>query len=184
MDTDTGFKDIEGWRRDETNYIVFKCLKCRQYIYVKATQKTKKCLRCGRSHQVKKINGEIVKGMTAAVENVKKNQNELALKEIGAEPDLRTINDFSVVRKPNKSCSTNKVAPRIKKAEDYDYSEEFKEILIKLSRKYKRFPDYMVKMMAKEENIPDNMIEILLNQFKMKGLLVYLKNSYYTFKTD
>ncbi len=179
----TDFKDIEGWRRDETAYIVFKCLKCWQYIYVKATQKTKKCLRCGRSHRVKNINGgDNVKGMTAAVEYVKKKQNELALKEIGAEPDLRTINDYSVVRRTKSSKLFEGEASKTSETEDHDYLQEFNEIIIKLSSMYKKFPDYMIKMMAEERRIPGDNVKMLINQFKINGLLIPQRNKYYTLK--
>ena len=162
----TDFKDIEDRRRDETAYIVFKCLKCRQYIYAKATQKTKKCLRFGRSDQVKNIaDGEIVKGMTAAVEYVKKKQNELALKELGAEPDLRTINDYSVVRKIKSSKLFEGEASKTSETEDHDYLQEFNEIIIKLSSMYKKFPDYMIKMMTEERRIPGDNVKMLINQF-------------------
>ena len=68
----------KGWTRDKTPYLVFCCKKCHQYSYVKISQKTKKCLRCGSVHQVSSImsNGDIVKGMTNALELVKKKQGE------------------------------------------------------------------------------------------------------------
>ena len=89
--------DEVGLAKDESNYIVFSCTKCHQYSYVKTTQKTKKCLRCNRTHQVQTLlgSGEIVKGMTAAVERVKVLQNELAEKELGRSPGLVSSKGFS-----------------------------------------------------------------------------------------
>ena len=68
----------EVWKRDKKPYLVFKCKKCHQYSYVKINQKTKKCLRCGRTHQVRLIipTGEIVYGITAALELVKEKQSK------------------------------------------------------------------------------------------------------------
>lgn len=46
-----------AWKKDETPYLVFACRKCRQYTYVKTTQKSKKCARCRRTHTVSDIMG-------------------------------------------------------------------------------------------------------------------------------
>ena len=85
-------------KKDNTPYVIFKCIRCAQYLYVKASQKTKKCLRCGRNHQVNNImkDGKMINGNVNALNYLKKKQNELALIEIGANPDLRALNDFSV----------------------------------------------------------------------------------------
>ncbi len=85
-----------GFKKDETPYIIFPCSKCKQYMYVKTTQKTKRCLRCGRSHKVVSINdsGEIVEGITEAVNTVKQKQAEFAIKENGNIPEFRAIGDF------------------------------------------------------------------------------------------
>ena len=89
-----------AFKKDESPYLVFTCKKCRQYSYVKTTQKTKKCLRCGRTHQVKDILslGEIIYGMTAAVEVVKQKQTELAIPEFRSEGDFVVItNKFPIM---------------------------------------------------------------------------------------
>ena len=61
-----------AFKKDETPYLIYESSKCRQFMYVKTTQKGKKCLRCGRTHVVSKIidSGEIVYGMSAAVAEV------------------------------------------------------------------------------------------------------------------
>ncbi len=94
-----------GWRKDENPYLIFTCSKCTQYLYVKTTQKSKKCLRCGRQHKVSSIinSGEIVKGMTKAVEMVKTRQNELAVEELGAKPEFRAGDDFTIMKKIKNS---------------------------------------------------------------------------------
>ena len=68
-----------AWKKDETPYIVFSCSKCKQFTYTKTTQKLKKCVRCGRTHIVANIEeqGEIVYGISKAVELVKIKQNEM-----------------------------------------------------------------------------------------------------------
>jgi len=75
-------------KKDQNPYLLFACSKCKQYLYVKTTQKTKKCLRCGRQHKVSSIinSGEIVRGITKAVEMVQFRQNELAIIELGTTP--------------------------------------------------------------------------------------------------
>jgi len=62
--------------------------KCKQYLYVKTSQKAKRCLRCGQYHKISSIinSGEIVKGLSEAVDAVKTRQNELAIKELGNVP--------------------------------------------------------------------------------------------------
>ncbi|MHA2220106.1 MAG: DUF1922 domain-containing protein, partial [Candidatus Hodarchaeales archaeon] len=54
-------EDIQ-FKKDETPYLIFACYKCKQFLYAKTTQKTRKCLRCGRMHKIEKIidSGEIV----------------------------------------------------------------------------------------------------------------------------
>ena len=90
--------ESKAWKRDETPYYVFACIKCGRYLYVKTTQKNKKCFSCGRVHQVIRIkkNAETVNGITPANNIVKQRQNELAIKELGGNPDLRSCNEFSV----------------------------------------------------------------------------------------
>jgi hypothetical protein len=89
------------WKRDETPYLIFQCSKCQQYSYVKTTQKTKKCLRCNHTHQVQHLlgKGEIVKGMTAAVERVIILQNKLSRNNLGRNPDLVSEKGFSLPQK-------------------------------------------------------------------------------------
>ena len=69
-------------KRNDPKYIVFSCINCGQYMYVKKKQKSKKCLRCGRSNEVNSVEdfGEMVNEMTNAVEKLKQKQNEFALK--------------------------------------------------------------------------------------------------------
>ena len=173
--------ELAKWKKDENKYIVFRCSKCKQYIYAKTTQKSKKCLRCGRAYQIKKINsGEVVKGMTAAVNMVKKMQNKLAIKELGGEPDLRSLNDFSIAS-GSKTVPLNRDIniSKILVSENYDYAEEFKEALLELSARYKAIPDYLIKIMAEEKMIPGNELKILISKFQKKGILIPLKSNYY-----
>lgn len=171
------------WEKDTSPYIVFTCSKCEQYIYVKSTQKTKKCLRCNRTHQVKNITwGMIVKGMTAAVNTVKERQNELALKELGELPDLHTHTDFSI------ASSIDDAMPALVKnrnknlQEGEGYDERFKEGLKQLSKMYKQLPDYLIKMMVEEKSIPSNEGELLIRKYVQLGVLIPLKTNYFKIK--
>ena len=93
-----------GFKKNETPYLVFACKKCKEFSYVKTIQKTKKCLRCGKTHQVRDIlnKGEVVNGMTEAVNAVKRKQNEIAI------PEFRSGGDFVIT-------ASNTARPKSKK---------------------------------------------------------------------
>ncbi|MHA1490957.1 MAG: DUF1922 domain-containing protein [Promethearchaeota archaeon] len=171
------------WKRDETPYIIFTCKKCGRYLYVKPTQKTKKCLGCGRTHQVKSIKAEeIAKGMTEAVNRVKQLQNELALKELGGKTDLRANNDFKItsVFTPISEHKKKEETKKIKREKiKNDYSEGFRGLLIQISKRYKKFPEHLIEALANEHSIPLNQISFLKNTFVKQGVLRQLKYGYY-----
>lgn len=171
------------WEKDEKPYIVFTCLKCNQYMYVKTTQKTKKCLRCNRTHQVKNISGgELVKGMSTAVLTVKKRQNELAIRELGNEPELRGQNDFCVTDKRKTFGNQEKEKINVKILEDDNYLEEFREILIHLAKMHKIIPIFLINIMTEEKMIPYDEVKFLMKKFENSGMLIPLKNNYYKIK--
>lgn len=166
-----------GFKKDETPYIIFTCSKCKQYMYVKTTQKTKKCLRCGRHHKVATIinSGEIVDGMTEAVNRVKQRQAEYGIKEKGDIPEFRAIGDFK---------SPLKIEGKTIKVKDNGDMEEdlffcFKQMLSEISRLYSRFPYYIIKLMAEDYNIPNNELKTLFNAFLKKGILIQAENNLY-----
>lgn len=173
------------WKKDTSPYMVFTCSKCGEYSYVKTTQKTKKCLRCNRTHQVKNITwGVLVKGMTAAVETVKKKQTKLAIKEIGEHPDFHTSTDFSVSSTivENIHDSNKNGNQKALEGEDYDNTERFKEGLEELSKSYKQIPIYLLKMMTEEKLIPSGEGDLLIRKFVHEGMLIPLKNKYFKIK--
>ncbi len=175
------------WKRDETPYIIFSCKKCGQYMYAKETQKSKKCLRCGRSHIVSRIKsiGETVKGMTNAVDRVKQKQNELAIKELGNEPEFRTSSDFKITNKisPKKPALPKSQVKDIEGNED-DYLESFKKMLLELSKSYKEFPLYLIEIIADNYNIPNKELKMLIKNFQKKGILIRLYNYSYKIQQD
>ena len=158
---DTAFK------KDETAYLIFACKKCQEYSYVKTTQKTKKCLRCGRTHQVRDVinDGEVVYGITEAVNAVKRKQNELAT------PEFRSGSDFVVATnsfaRPKSSVSALRNSDQ-----EIDYKQKFTEMLMELSKLYKRFPEYMLKIMAENYGIPTLELEVLIRNAKKSGMLI------------
>lgn len=164
----------EGWKRDEKPYLVFTCLKCKQYIYVKTTQKTKKCLRCGRQHKVALIlnTGEIIKGITKAVEMVKTRQHELAIKELGTTPEFRASDDFTVKSSPKKTFAIDN------SSNDNDYSSKFTKMLQEISGSYTVFPFYVLEIMAENFDIPVSELKILVKVFQKKGILLRQDGSY------
>ncbi len=172
------------WTRDATPYQVFACRKCGQYTYAKTTQKTKKCARCGRNHQLRLMmaKSELVSGITAAVETIKIRQGELAIKELGRAPDLRLPNEFSVA---NKCPEFSAVVPETSKKnknkvkDDEDFTEEFRNALLKLSRSYSKFPAYLLEMISEEFSIPSAEVQLLTASFVKRKVLRATKNDYY-----
>ncbi len=158
----------DEWKKDETPYLVFACLKCREYMYVKTIKKNKKCLRCGRSHTVRLVekSGDIVKGMTAAVDFVKQKHHELALKELDGSPNFQTIDGFRVFHDE----------PEIKSTATDNLTERFRNLLIELHNSHREFPLYMIEFMAERNNIPQFDIELLTREFRRKKILTKSEN--------
>ena len=154
-------------KKDETPYLIFACKKCKEYSYVKTVQKIKKCLRCGRTHQVSEIlkYGAIVYGITEAVNTVKKKQNKFAI------PEFRSGSDF-VVATNNVVRSKRKVNTLKNKDQEIIYKSKFNEMLIDLSKLYAKFPLYMIEIMAEDFGIPTLEIKILINLAKKSGILI------------
>ncbi|MBY9016375.1 MAG: DUF1922 domain-containing protein [Candidatus Lokiarchaeota archaeon] len=156
-----------AFKKDETAYLIFACKKCQEYSYVKTTQKTKKCLRCGRTHQVRDVinDGEVVYGITEAVNAVKRKQNELAT------PEFRSGSDFVVATncfaQPKSSVSALR-----NNDQEIDYKQKFSEMLLELSKLYKRFPEYMLEIMAENYGIPILELEVLIRNAKKSGMLI------------
>lgn len=163
-----------GWKKDDKPYLIFTCSKCEQYLYVKTTQKTKKCLRCGRQHKVSPIidSGEIVKGMTSAVEMVKTRQNELAIKKLGSIPELRADDDFTVKNRPKKIFDIGN------NNDDNDFTNKFTKMLQEVSSSYSIFPYYVLEIMAENFDIPSSELKILVKAFQKKGTLIRQDGSY------
>ena len=158
-------------KKDETPYLIFACKKCEEYSYVKTVQKTKKCLRCGRTHQVQGIlkDGEVVCGMTEAVNTVKRKQNALAT------PEFRSGSDFVVATKSN---ARPEIRLNSKRTEDQeiDYEDKFTRMLLELSKLYKRFPKYMLEIMAEDYGIPAIELKTLIRSAKKSGMLIKKDN--------
>jgi len=161
-----------AFKKDKTPYLIFACKKCQQFLYVKTIQKTKKCLRCGRSHLVKTIlnEGEIVRGMTLAVNTVKRKQNELAVLE------FRSQNDFIIDTKSIQNNSLTFSHSKGKTSDEPDNHLKFKNLLLNLSKLYNKFPIYLIELMAEDNGIPNQEIPRLIKKFKKKGFLIPLKD--------
>jgi len=173
--------------KDETPYLVFTCSKCRQYSYVKTTQKTKKCLRCGRTHQVKNILGlgEVVYGMTAAVDTVKQKQTEFATPEFRSEGDfVVTTNKFQTRTLAKKSKRNVLLDSDRDNDKNVDFEERFNEVLLELSKLYGKFPKYMLEIMADNYGIPALELKFLIKSFKKQGVLTVLKNEDFYYQLE
>jgi len=173
------------FRNDETPYLVFACKKCRQYSYVKTVQKTKKCLRCGRTHQVKDILslGEVVYGMTAAVDIVKQKQSELGVPEFRSESDFVVATNFFKARATEPRSKKNSLSEK-HKDEEKSYEEQFKKMLLELSNLYGKFPMYMLKIMAENYGISTSKLTELVKASKKAGLLTVSKDENYYYKVN
>ncbi len=167
-------------KKDETPYLIFACKKCKEYSYVKIGQKTKKCLRCGRSHQVRDIinDGVVVYGMTEAVNIVKRKQNELAI------PEFRSGSDFVVVTHSIAGSKSRLKSVR-NEGPEIDYTEKFTEMLLELSKLYNRFPKYLIEIMSEDYGIPVIALETLIRSAKKRGTLIKKGDNdlYYSPKT-
>lgn len=168
-----------AFKKDETRYLIFECSKCRQFMYVKTTQKGKKCLRCGRTHIVSKIidSGEIVNGMTTAVDEVKKKQNEFGISELGHAPELRAFSDFKVAGLSSQNKDVEQKEVDI--ASEEDFSEQFTIMLKEIASTYKSFPGYVIEVMADNYMIPHSQLKFLKKQFETKGILKKLSDNSY-----
>ena len=173
-------EDVE-WKRDETPYIVFACIKCKQYMYVKQTQKTKKCLRCRRSHKVSDISdsGEIVNGMTRAVETVKERQHELAIQELGTAPNFTAPKDFRLLNPPKNRRKKIETS-----GDESDYLPQFKNMLLELVDLYTKVPYYVFDIFADNYNIPESELKILIRLFQKKGVIILDEDNMYRIKLD
>ncbi len=174
-----------AFKKDETPYLVFTCKKCRQYSYVKTTQKTKKCLRCDRTHQVKDILslGEIVYGMTEAVNTVKRKQTEIATPEFRSEGDFVVATNKFPNRTPVKK-SKRKVLSDKDSDKNIDFKEQFSEVLLELSKLYGKFPKYMLEIMAENYGIPALELKLLIKSFKKQGILTVLQNEDFYYQLE
>jgi len=178
-----------AFKKDESPYLVFTCKKCQQYSYVKTTQKSKKCLRCGRTHQVKDIIslGEVVYGMTAAVEAVKQKQTELAIPEFRSESDFVVATTKFQTRTPAKKSKKRVLSDKDKDSDkniNNDFKELFSEALLELSKLYDKFPKYMLEIIADNYGIPALELKLLIKSFKKQGFLTVLKNEYFYYQLE
>jgi len=166
-----------AWKKDKTPYVVYACKKCRQYMYAKTIQKSKKCVRCGRIHTMSSIlkSGDIVLGISTAVDMVKQKQDEFAINELGTRPNFRTLNDFTI-RTFYDSKREEEVST--------EYEGKFKKILRELSRNHDSFPLYIVEIMAENYGIPISEVKILTRNFQKQGILLKQKDLSYKIKTS
>ena len=164
----------ERWSKDTKLYLVFKCSKCDQYSYVRPTQKTKKCLRCGRVHQVKNLGQSAikVKGISEALKEVQTRQNILGIANFRAE------RAFALTVDNNKNIKKKDVNINF----EQDNLDKFLEILNRLTDLYSEFPLFMIDLMVEDTNIPKEEVIYLINSLKKENILKETINGYFTLK--
>ncbi|TXT65427.1 MAG: hypothetical protein BAJALOKI1v1_430018 [Promethearchaeota archaeon] len=169
--------DQKGIQKDKKPYIIFQCAKCRQYMYVKPAQKSKKCLRCGKMHSLQAIKEchqvDIVYGMSNALNRVKSLQNDFALKYIKAAPALQAQYQFSPIKKNNEANTVKKTAAQEKTKE-----EVVRILIMDLSHQYKEFPSYMLSMVAQEHNIDQKTLDGIIRHFIREKELIATNSGY------
>jgi hypothetical protein len=166
--------DEIGFKKDSTPYLVFACTKCHQFSYVKTTQKTKRCLRCRRIHQVTNLSksGEVVVGITTALNRVKEKQNQLGY------PELKTEYEFSIRGDNEPNIATNRKR-NVEQEEEDNYDNAFKSLLKEIGVIYSQFPAYLIRTLAIDYQIPVNLIPILTRKFVKNKTISQLENGYY-----
>lgn len=163
-------EDEIGIVKDEKVYWIFKCSKCEQYMYVRPTQKRKKCLRCGKTHTVDKLDlVDDVKGMTAAVKRVKELQNKLV-----KDPTLSGTNEFSFASAHKKSKKP------ILQMNESEQETQFYGLLQNLAEKYTKFPYYLIELIAQEYKIDSTEMRLFIRKFVKIGILRKLDRNYYS----
>ena len=175
-------KNEVRFEKDLTPYLVFLCSKCQQYVYVKTTQKAKKCLRCRCTYQVKEVlnHGIIVNGMTTAVNKVKELQNQLGTPEFQTGDEFVVASKISSKMKSKSQIKTHKDTGFIPEEFEDPYSETFQALLNELSQHYPSFPLYMIEVIATNYSIPQSTLQQLIDHWIMKHKLVKNeKNLYY-----
>lgn len=172
--------ETNGFKRDQNQYIIFKCVKCNQYSYVKSTQKTKKCLRCNRTYQVKKIQYElIVKGLTNAVETVKRKQNEVVVKKFKEFPDLRAKSDYIISSKLPSAPDQMQDNMKNKNDNEDEYYITFLEILKEIKKEYTKIPPYLLSIYIERTKIPKNEFKVLISHAIKDNKLVRVNPNYF-----
>ena len=163
-------------KKDQKPYLVAPCICCKQYFYVNLTkgQKIKKCLRCGKRNSVLKSRGEVVKGMTAALERVKERQHQFSLQQEGRDPDYHVGSEDGFVvasarPDPEDVIQGNK-AGRKNEAED-NFEAEFEALLRHVSQEYDAFPEYVLGMKADEFHVPRDELKVLIQSYLRRGIL-------------
>jgi hypothetical protein len=165
-----------AWKRDDTSYLVFPCEKCNQYTYTKTTRKTKKCARCRHLNNIEFVfdKGEVVNGISTAVELVKQKQHEFAIKELGTSPEFRASDDFKVLKPNDWEFSV------LDGERDGEFYEKFNQILLELYELYKEFPFYLIELNSEKHGIPIPEVKLLTRLFLKQGKLIKSRETMFT----
>ena len=118
--------------------------------------------------------------MTAAVRTVQIRQNELALHELGNNPELRASEGFVVQGKTNKPYfNIPEFSTVSEEVDDDELALKFKKMLNEISESYSQFPLYLLEIMAENYAIPLLELKFLLKNFQKEGYLIRLEGNLY-----
>ncbi|MBD3215224.1 MAG: DUF1922 domain-containing protein [Candidatus Lokiarchaeota archaeon] len=166
-----------GLKKDVKPYLIFICDECEQYMYVKPSQKKKKCLRCGKKYNVPKLHiVDEVKGMSAAVERVKELQ-----KTLSDRPKFNSEGEFSVPSHKSPKIFIEEISSEIHPREQDSSERQFKDLLQEISKHHRSFPKYMAELLAEEYRLEKNELELYLREYIKKGFLRPMRNNYFSF---
>lgn len=166
-----------GFKKDMKVYLIFICAKCNQYMYVRPSQKKKKCLRCGKRYNVRDLNiVDEVKGMSAAVERVKELQ-----KTLSDGPNFKGKGEFSVASDKSPKKFVEQISLEIHQKEQDSSESRFEDLLQEISKHHRSFPKYMIELLAREYNLEKNELELFLRDYIKRDLLRPMKNNYFSF---
>ncbi len=137
------------WTKDTTPYYVFSCPRCNGFLYLKKGNKSKTCTRCGAKILSKTITvrkESVVYGMSNAVLEIKKRQNQIAISQLGGNPDLKAKGQY---QKKSSSFLSFKIENNTENEQDLNYSKLKKEIFLHF-QSFNVVPAYSIEMICEK----------------------------------
>ncbi len=172
---------------DQKPYRLFQCSKCFQYQYYLPTQKSKKCLRCGKLYSVSDLKPiEEVLGMSAAVSRVKELQNQISSNP----PRFIAPSEFFIVNKAKKSEPENYSKQILNQSSVDEEEHEFIKALCLLRKactRFTSFPYYITYIILHRIGLTSKKVNYVLRRAEKESKISkFVKNNttYFRFNND